>query len=62
MNGDQMDQEATSLAVHALWLQYKGLTVESGSARYRVENAAWRSPPPSESDDLPGIAGLRIAT
>lgn len=56
-----MGKENISLTVQALWLQYKGLTVESARTLYRVENAAWKLSPP-EPEDLPEICGLMVAT
>ncbi|MCK9580098.1 MAG: hypothetical protein M0Q92_06560 [Methanoregula sp.] len=56
-----MDLQDTSIAVQALWLQYKGLTIESARSVIRVENAAWGVSPP-ERKDLSEIEGLLVAT
>ncbi|NMB77853.1 MAG: hypothetical protein GYA23_02020 [Methanomicrobiales archaeon] len=47
-------------AVQALWLQYRGLTLESARTMYRIENAAWNLAPP-QPDEEPEIVGLMIA-
>jgi hypothetical protein len=57
-----MDNEDNTVAVQALWLQYRGLTVESARTLYRVENAAWKIPPSDQPEDMPEISGLMVAT
>lgn len=57
-----MDKEDNAVAVQALWLQYKGLTIESARTLYRVENAAWKIPPSEQPEDQREISGLMVAT
>ena len=56
-----MRKHDSAVSIKALWLQYQGLTVESARTFYRVENAAWKTAPPEQQDDVPEITGLMIA-
>ncbi|OPY32884.1 MAG: hypothetical protein A4E34_02261 [Methanoregula sp. PtaU1.Bin006] len=51
-----MDREYVHNAVEALWLKYKGLTIESNRAWNRMDNAAYKTGTPTSSGDLPGGA------
>jgi hypothetical protein len=55
-----MEQAETTIAVQALWLQYKGLVTESAKGPVQLDNAAWHTTPP-ELIELPGIDGLMVA-
>jgi hypothetical protein len=55
-----MNNQDARLAVKALWLQYKGLTIESAGTSFRIENAAWQIPQPATPDPQV-IDGLVIA-
>lgn len=56
-----MTKNDSAVSIKALWLQYRGLTVESAKTFYRVENAAWKTAPPELQDAVPEITGLMIA-
>ena len=56
-----MNNQDARLAVKALWLQYKGLTIESGETTFRIENAAWQIPQPPTRDPQV-VDGLMIAS
>lgn len=57
-----MEQNGINIAVQALWLQYKGLTIEVLRTGHRVDNAAWKTSPPPLLEDLPGSDGLMVAS
>jgi len=54
-------KQDAELAITALWLQYKGLTIESAGTAFRIENAAWQIPQPTTRDPQV-IEGLMIAS
>jgi len=56
-----MDRENINLAVQALWLQYKGLTIEANRAWNRVDNAAYKNGSPSCREELPGSGAVMVA-
>lgn len=57
-----MELDRVNIAVQALWLQYKGLTVEVLRTGHRVDNAAWKTTPPPLLEDLPETCGLMVAS
>lgn len=56
-----VNKQDPRLAVTALWLQYKGLTIESAGTAFRIENAAWQNPQPATRDPQV-VEGLMIAS
>jgi hypothetical protein len=62
LSGILMDQHAVNIAVQGLWLQYQELTIGSVSSWHPVENAAWKTSPLSQPEDLPATGGLMVAS
>lgn len=57
----RVKEQDPRLAVTALWLQYKGLTIESAGTPFRIENAAWQIPQlPTRDPQV--VDGLMIAS